>query len=59
MPKPEMDAFMGVYMTFTQQIAGAGRVEAVRSAYHSALSLTRQAAERRFLQRRLDELGGH
>ena len=26
MPKPEMDAFMGEYMTFTQQLAGAGKM---------------------------------
>lgn len=36
-----------------------GRVAAARSAYHSALSLTRQEPARRFLQRRLDELADH
>lgn len=29
MPKPEMDAFMGEYMTFTQQIAA--RIPSARS----------------------------
>ena len=33
-----------------------GRIEAARAAYHRALSLTRQEAERRFLERRLTEL---
>ena len=36
-----------------------GRISAARSAYHSALSLTRLEPERRFLQRRLDELADH
>lgn len=33
-----------------------GRHDAARSAYERALALTRQDAERRFLQRRLEEL---
>ncbi len=35
-----------------------GRADEARHAYARALSLTRQDAERRFLQRRLDDLGG-
>ena len=34
-----------------------GRLDAARASYRRALDLARQAAERRFLQRRLDELG--
>ena len=34
-----------------------GRVEAARAAYQRALALTQQAPERRFLERRLRELG--
>ncbi|HEV2678217.1 MAG TPA: RNA polymerase sigma factor [Aliidongia sp.] len=34
-----------------------GRIEAARSSYRRALELTRQPAERRFLQGRLDRLG--
>ena len=36
----------------------AGRWEAARQAYQSALGLTEQAAERRYLERRLSELPG-
>jgi RNA polymerase sigma-70 factor, ECF subfamily len=35
-----------------------GRVEAARASYQRALELTRQPAERRFLQARLDQLAG-
>ncbi len=35
-----------------------GRVDEARAAYEKALSLTRQAPERRFLERRLAELAG-
>jgi RNA polymerase sigma-70 factor (ECF subfamily) len=35
-----------------------GRTAEARSAYERALSLTRQAPERRFLERRLRELAG-
>jgi RNA polymerase sigma-70 factor (ECF subfamily) len=34
-----------------------GRVEEARASYERALALTRQAPERRFLERRLGELG--
>ena len=34
------------------------RVDEARAAYHRALELTQQEPERRFLQRRLAELGG-
>ncbi len=34
-----------------------GRTDAARTSYEKALALTRQAAERRFLERRLAELG--
>jgi RNA polymerase sigma-70 factor (ECF subfamily) len=36
-----------------------GRAEAARTAYERALELTRQGPERRFLERRLGELGKH
>jgi len=36
-----------------------GRTEAARTAYERALELTRQGPERRFLERRLGELGKH
>jgi RNA polymerase sigma-70 factor (ECF subfamily) len=35
-----------------------GRTDEARSAYRRALELTRQEPERRFLERRLRELGG-
>jgi RNA polymerase sigma-70 factor, ECF subfamily len=35
-----------------------GRNEDARAAYHRALELTRQEPERRFLEKRLTELGG-
>ena len=36
-----------------------GLTDEARISYQRALALTRQPGERRFLQRRLDELGGH
>ncbi|HTI37693.1 MAG TPA: RNA polymerase sigma factor [Vicinamibacterales bacterium] len=35
-----------------------GRISEARESYHRALTMTRQEPERRFLQRRLSELGG-
>jgi RNA polymerase sigma-70 factor (ECF subfamily) len=35
-----------------------GLAEAARGSYHRALELARQPAERRFLQARLNQLGG-
>ena len=53
----ELDDYRFAHATRADLCRRIGRSEEARAAYRRALELTRQASERRFLERRLAELG--
>ena len=54
----ELDAYHYLHATRAELLRRLDRVEDARSAYGRALELVQSDAERRFLERRLEELGG-
>jgi RNA polymerase sigma-70 factor (ECF subfamily) len=54
----ELDGYHYLHATRAELLRRLGRVEDARLAYDRALELVHSAAERRFLERRLAELGG-
>lgn len=54
---PGLDAYAMAHAARADMCRRLGQVEAARTAYQRALSLTHQGAERRFLQGRLAQLG--
>jgi len=52
-----LDAYALAHAARADLYRRLGQTEAARAAYHRALDLTRQGAERRFLEKRLAELG--
>ncbi|HEY6933862.1 MAG TPA: DUF6596 domain-containing protein [Marmoricola sp.] len=55
--QPLIDRFQPAWATRAQLLADAGRLREAAVAYERAISLTTEAAVRRFLQHRLDQLG--
>ena len=53
-----LEGYLYLHATRADLLRRLGRAAAARSAYRRALNLASNAAERSFLQRRLDELGG-
>ena len=54
----ELDRYHYLHATRAELLRRLERTEEARAAYERALELVHSDAERRFLQRRLDELGG-
>ncbi|MCA8954616.1 MAG: RNA polymerase subunit sigma-24 [Planctomycetes bacterium] len=54
----ELAGYLPAHATRADLLRRAGRIEDACAAYRSALQLARQGAERRYLARRLAELGG-
>ncbi|HEV2825892.1 MAG TPA: RNA polymerase subunit sigma-24, partial [Actinomycetota bacterium] len=54
----ELDAYHLAHAARADLLRRLGRTDDARAAYRRALELARQGPERRFLERRLRELGG-
>jgi RNA polymerase sigma-70 factor (ECF subfamily) len=55
--RPGLDGYHLAHAARADMLRRLGRAEAARASYERALELTRQPAERRFLQARLEGLG--